>query len=126
MHETLERKRADSLPAYFADEALKTIQKHEIWFPVFRTYSSAEFRIGDVLFRTISKALLDEWQSRAPDSQKAEARALIDNYRTKFQGTVAACVQVKAERCRGTKGDRRKRCGRIQDQVGLRSSRCVT
>ena len=41
--------------------------------------------------------MMDEWQSRAPSSQKSEADAVINKYRPKFQGLLAACVQVTAE-----------------------------
>src|ERR1700693_12384 len=57
--ETLERRRSDALSEHIAARSHDTIKDHEIWIPVFRTYSSTEFSIGDVRFRTITREIMD-------------------------------------------------------------------
>ncbi len=99
LREKLEFRQRNSLPAYFVECCKGAIQKYEIWIPLFRTYASKEFRIGKVAFRTVSKDLMDELQQRASRSMgMAEATAIGNKMRTKWQGTLAACSCVEAER----------------------------
>jgi hypothetical protein len=108
LFETLERRRSDSLPPYFASRCVDAIKNYEIWLPLFRTYSTSEFRLGDVTFRTISKAMMDEWQARVPphSPDKPQIDAMINKKRAKWQGALAACTYIKAERTKASEAAR--------------------
>jgi hypothetical protein len=97
---TLERQRTDSLTDYIAERCCGVIEDHEIWIPVHRTYSTQDFALGDVEFRTVSKAMMDDWFGRLfPEGIKDPAAALaINRERSHIQAGIAAKVRVKAER----------------------------
>jgi hypothetical protein len=100
LRETLEAKRKDTLPEFIARRCSEEIRHHEIWVPVYRTYSAREFFIGDVQFRTISRPMMDRWYSRAPEGQRnqePEVEIVRNRQRSILQGTLAACVNVDAE-----------------------------
>lgn len=97
---TLERRRTDSLSDYIAERCCTVIEDHEIWIPVHRTYSTQDFALGDVEFRTVSKAMMDDWFGRLfPEGIKDPAAALaINRERSHIQAGIAAKFRVKAER----------------------------
>lgn len=99
LKDTLEQKRHDGLTDYLAERCSKEIQNYELWIPVYRTHSSREFSIGDVVFRTISKTLFDQFYSGIPKEEMArpEVSAAINHKRSKTQGSIAACINVTAE-----------------------------
>jgi hypothetical protein len=99
LSETLERQRSDLLSDYIAARCENEIKTHDLWLPLFRTYSNREFRIGDVAFRTISREIMDEWWSRIPPHvlEKPEQMAALRRRRSRLQGLLAACVSLRAE-----------------------------
>lgn len=99
LKETLETKRNDTLPRHIAERCSSEIREYEIWVPVYRTYSAADFEIGDVEFRTVSKALLDQWYAHVPEDEakKPEMAQWINRKRARIQGSIAACIRMKAE-----------------------------
>lgn len=99
MQQTLERKRHDSLTDYIAECCSRGIREYEIWIPVYRTFSSKEFSIGDVVFRTVSKTLFDQFYSNVPKEKMEEpdVALAINRQRSAIQGGIAACIKVSAE-----------------------------
>ena len=99
LRETLEAQRSDTLPDHIAGRCSTEIKDYEIWVPVYRTYSAVDFEIGAVDFRTVSKALLDQWYSHVPedDANRPEMAMLINRKRARIQGSIAACIRMKAE-----------------------------
>lgn len=97
--ETLEVKRSDTLPQHIAERCSSEIREYEIWVPVYRTYSASDFAIGDVEFRTVSKALLDQWYAHIPEDEakKPEMAQWINRKRARIQGSIAARIRIKAE-----------------------------
>jgi len=97
---TLERQRTDSLSDYIVERCCTVIEDHEIWISVHRTYSSQDIALGDVEFRTVSKAMMDDWFGRLfPQGIKDPAAALaINRERSHIQAGIAAKFRVKAER----------------------------
>ncbi len=79
------------------------VKKREIWVPLFETFSSVDFTIGEVSFRSIDRSMFDEFFSNI-GKIPAEHQKMVEekNLRTraKFQAKLAACVSVEAE---GTK-----------------------
>jgi hypothetical protein len=99
LKETLEVERRDALPDHIADCCSKAIKDYEIWVPVYRTYSGNEFDIGQVRFRTVSKALLDQSYKRIPEdiAKRPEVAVGINRKRARIQASLAACTQMRAE-----------------------------
>jgi hypothetical protein len=98
--ETLESKRCDSITDFVSLRCSEAIRDHEIYIPLCRTYSSVDFAIGDVEFKSISKAFLDGWFPSKPldnPDMDRRVRELENDTRAKFQATLAACVKVRAE-----------------------------
>ncbi|MGB8479114.1 MAG: hypothetical protein WCE63_09760 [Acidobacteriaceae bacterium] len=100
LQETLESKQEDPFVEFLAKKSSEAIAVHEIWIPVYRTYSSMDFAIGEVKFKIISPAMLERWYSRIPleETKRApEAVIALTRERSALQGTLAACVVVEAE-----------------------------
>jgi hypothetical protein len=97
---TLELERNDSLSNYIAGRCSVVIEDHEIWIPVHQTYSAQDFALGDVEFRRLSKAMMEEWFGRFfPEGIKDPGAAYaINRERSPMQGCIAARIRVKAER----------------------------
>jgi hypothetical protein len=100
LRSTLEQEHSSSLTDHIAECCSTAIEDQEIWIPVHRTYSSQDFALGDVEFRTVSKAMMDEWFGRLfPEGIKDPAAAhAINRERSHIQAGIAAKVHVKAER----------------------------
>ena len=96
----LEATRSDALTDYIADQCSAAIKDHEIWIPVFRTYSTNSFTLGEVEFRVLSESILNQWFSKR--SPKGEQPPVMEHETNRemanLQGTIAACVKIKAER----------------------------
>lgn len=100
LQETLDSKRTDPFIDFIVKKSSEVIAVHEIWIPVYRTYSSQDFAIGEVTFKTISSAMLERWDSRIPLEERKrvpEADIALTRQRSMLQGTLAACVIVEAE-----------------------------
>jgi hypothetical protein len=100
LRETLESKRTDTLCEFVAAGCSEQIKRREIWVPVFRTYSTHDFSIGEVQFRTISQSMLDRWYSRIPKedhNHHPETDIALNTQRSTLQGVIAARINVDAE-----------------------------
>jgi len=97
---TLELQRSGSLSDYIGERCSDAIEEHEIWIPVHRTYSAQDFALGDVEFRTVSKAMMDEWFGRLfPEGIKGSSAVYaVNRERSQIQGSIAARIRVNAER----------------------------
>jgi hypothetical protein len=101
LRQTLQRTRSDTLGDFIAERATAEIRDHEIWVPLYRTYSSIDFAIGEVTFRSITKQFLDGWLLRAKPADAAAAervQQLEQKMRANHQASLAACVRVRAEK----------------------------
>lgn len=96
---TLERKRSDLLSDYIAERCSGAIEEQEIWIPVHGTFSHEDFLLGDVEFRTVSRAMMEEWFGRIPPEQSKDTSAVyaINRERSRMQGVIAARIRVTAE-----------------------------
>jgi hypothetical protein len=90
-----------SFTEYLHTSAIKAVKSYEVWLPIPVVQITNPFQIGDVMFRRITKGMMDEWAafSNALSSQKSEAA--FDSLRSRIQATTAACVPVVAEPIRG-------------------------
>jgi hypothetical protein len=100
LQQTLESKRQDTFLDFLAVQVSVVIKVQEIWVPLYRTYSSREFTIGDVQFKTMSPEILERWYSRIPTGERRLAPAAdvaLTRQRSLLQGSLAACMVIEAE-----------------------------
>ena len=99
LRETLERKRDDELPAFIESRCSSEIKEYEIWVPLFHTYSERDFNIGEITFRTVSKAMLDKAYEHVPQEAAARSDIILsmNRQRSRIQGSLAACIRVTGE-----------------------------
>lgn len=97
---TLERHCEVPLSTYMERQSDEAVYEHDIWIPLFRTYSSRRFAIGDVIFQSFTPDIMDEWWNRIPGDILSESRNVeaLNAKRSKLQGSLAGCVRVRAER----------------------------
>jgi hypothetical protein len=97
--DTLERRCSDPLSEFIRHRSDEAIRDHEIWIPLFETYSSKEFSIGDVVFKTFTREIMDEWWDRRPPAVRDDPRVstALNKRRSELQAHLAACVRVHAE-----------------------------
>jgi hypothetical protein len=55
-----ERRGSDSLSKFVTLRSREAVRDFDIWTPLFQTYSSTEFSIGDVAFRTFTREIMEE------------------------------------------------------------------
>lgn len=76
------------------------IQDVEVWIPVAGIYLESEFTLGDVTFKSITPAMIDQWQrdflEHNPNLEK-EADEFFRQRRRELQGLAAATSQIRAE-----------------------------
>jgi hypothetical protein len=108
--DTLERRRSDTLSTFIAQRSNEAIREHDIWMPLFHTYSSKEFSIGDVAFRTFTRDIMDEWWDRRPARVREDpvGSAALNKRRSELQARLAACVRGRAEEHRAVEIARAK------------------
>lgn len=85
---------------FLAKQASSAIGAHEIWIPVYRTYSSKNISMGAVNFKTINPDILDRWYSRIPAEERKNAPGAdvaLTRQRSMIQATLAACMVIDAE-----------------------------
>ena len=102
LSEALERTRTDSLCAHITLQSNNAVRDYEIWIPLFQTYSSREFNIGDVAFKTFTREIVEEWWNRMPAGIR-ESEVLVtaaSRKRSELQARLAASVRVRGEQYR--------------------------
>ncbi|HXP86914.1 MAG TPA: hypothetical protein VN841_19450 [Bryobacteraceae bacterium] len=97
--DTLERRRSEGLSEFITLRSRDAVQDFDIWIPLFQTYSSAEFSIGDVAFRVFTREIMEEWWNRIPTRIREDpvSIAALNRRRSELQASLAVCVSVHAE-----------------------------
>jgi hypothetical protein len=93
--------RPESLTQYVVKRAEDEIKDFEIWIPLYRTYIESSFQMGAVVFRTITREMMDECEARTPKPDPETAMAVqlaFARDRSAMQGCAAAAVKIRAER----------------------------
>jgi hypothetical protein len=81
-------------------EVEPTIQDFEVWIPIAATRIQSEFDFGNMRIRTITRAMLDEWEA---ESRKARPDAsaghdvFFKRWRKALLGLAAATIDLRAE-----------------------------
>jgi hypothetical protein len=81
-------------------KATGEIKDYEMWVPIHRSYVEVPIPMGDVVFQTVTAAMMDAWQAGArADTKEEEAvlRLYLSEQRSRLQGCAAATTKVRAE-----------------------------
>lgn len=100
LQEILNGKETTVFTDFVAKRASSAIAVHEIWIPVYRTYSSKDISMGAVNFKTITPEMLERWYSRIPAEERKSAPGAdvaLTRQRSMLQATFAACTVIEAE-----------------------------
>jgi hypothetical protein len=88
---------APTIVEYFEAVAGIQIQKREIWVPFPVVQITRPIQIGDVVFRRVTKPMMDAYAEKLNAYVDARSGAAFDHLRGRLQAATAACVTVEAE-----------------------------
>ena len=91
----------ESCSDYVLKRAEQEIKDCEIWIPLYRTYLEFPISMGPVVFRTITREMMDECEARTPKPDPETAMAVqlaFARDRSAVQGCAAAAFKIRAER----------------------------
>jgi hypothetical protein len=92
----------ESMTYYVLHECEKRIMEAEIWIPISYFYILRPFVFGEITFRAITKAMMDEWETSVlakctNDEERAGVKIGMERRRRKFQGLAVATMKFEAE-----------------------------
>jgi len=93
--------RPERLTEYISKRTEEEIKDFEIWFPLHRTYLEFSFPMGPVVFRRITREMMDKCEARIPKPDPETAKAFqlaFARDRSAVQGCAAAATKIRAER----------------------------
>jgi len=93
--------RPERLTEYVLKRTEEEIKDFEIWFPLHRTYLESSFPLGPVVFRTITREMMDECEARIPKRDPETAKAVQFAFardRSALQGCAAVATKIRGER----------------------------
>jgi hypothetical protein len=85
---------------YVVAECGKRLKEIEIWIPVYWVYAEEDITLGPCLFRTITTAMIDEWEQHYRSTAKEQGPQVEEFFkkmRKQMQGTLAATFRARAE-----------------------------
>ena len=82
---------------HFEAAAGAQIETHEIWVPLPIVQITRPIQIGSVVFRRVTKPMMDAYANKLNVYADAKTGATFDHLRNQFQAATAACVKVEAE-----------------------------
>lgn len=89
---------------YFLCKAKELISDISVWIPISNLCIQEPFRIGKVIFRPITRELIDKWEQQRignlTQDEKEVMKELFEKNIRPFQGFAAATLKVTAERKR--------------------------
>lgn len=87
---------------YFLSKAKQLISDISVWIPISNLCIQEPFRIGKVIFRPITRELIDKWAQQrigdVPQDRKEVMKEFFEKNIRPFQGYAAATLKVTAER----------------------------
>jgi len=95
--------RDDPFSEFVLRKAEQEIKDFKIWIPLHRTYLESSLPMGPVVFRTVTREMMDESQANIPKTDPETAAAIQFAFardRSAIQGSAAAAIEVRAERSR--------------------------
>lgn len=88
---------APPITEHFEASAESQIQKQEIWVPFPIIQITRPIQIGNVVFRRITKPMMDTYAEKLNAYADPRKGAAFDRLRSRLQATTAACITVEAE-----------------------------
>ncbi len=88
---------APTVVQHFEAVARAQIQKHEIWVPLPIVQITKPIKIGSVVFRRVTKPMMDAYADKLNAYVDAKSGATFDRLRSRLQAATAACITVEAE-----------------------------
>jgi hypothetical protein len=82
---------------HFEAVAGPQIQMREIWVPLPIVQITGPIQIGSVVFRRVTKPLMDAYSDKLNAYADAKSGAKFDRLRSRLQAATAACITIEAE-----------------------------
>ena len=87
---------------YVLQECEKRITEAEVWIPISNFFIPHPFVFGRITFRTITKAMMDEWEMPVlakcdTEDERTAVKTGMERRRRKFQGLATATMKIEAE-----------------------------
>jgi len=84
---------------FIISEATLSVREIETWIPIYALHVQSAFNIGTVVFKTITREMLDVWQQgiRAEAGDSPKVLEALERRRKELQGLAAGVVSVLAE-----------------------------
>jgi hypothetical protein len=84
---------------FIISEATLNVREIETWIPIYALHVQSAFNIGAVVFKTITREMLDVWQQgiRAEAGDSPKVLEALERRRKELQGLAAGVVSVLAE-----------------------------
>jgi len=100
MKEKYLRETSISMTDYVLNKCEQELKDLEIWIPIAETYIQSDLQIGNVIIKTISREVLDQWADRLDEKDGemgGNKKGFMMKYQKKLQGLSAATMKLKAE-----------------------------
>ena len=89
-----------SMTEFVLQQASQKIREFEVWIPISSTRIQSEFEFGNMQIRTITRDMVDEWETRDrqehPEASTAQD-VFFEKWRKALLGLAAATMKVRAE-----------------------------
>jgi hypothetical protein len=84
---------------FIIEEASASVREIETWIPIYSLYVQTPFNVGPVVYKTITREMLDVWQQgiRAEAGDSPKVLEALERRRKELQGLAAGVVSVLAE-----------------------------
>jgi hypothetical protein len=89
-----------TMTEYVLHQVSEKIREFEVWIPIAATRVQSQFEFGNMQIRTITRAMLDEWEARdreAHPEASASQDVFFERWRKDLLGLAAATITVRAE-----------------------------
>jgi hypothetical protein len=85
---------------YFLSKAKELVSEISVWAPISNLCIQEPFRIGKVIFRPITRDLIDEWERQRIEGAKDKEgiKRIVEKDLRPFQGYAAATLKLTSER----------------------------
>lgn len=89
-----------SMTEYVLHQANQKIREYEVWIPIAATRVQSQFEFGNMQIRTITRAMLDEWEAEDRQAHPEVSSAndvFFERWRKALLGLAAATIRIRAE-----------------------------
>ncbi len=89
-----------SMTEYVLHQASQKIREFEVWIPIAATLVQSQFEFGNMQIRTVTRAMLGEWEAEARQAHPEASSAhdvFFERWRKALLGLAAATIRLRAE-----------------------------